>query len=133
MLAVNENHTPLATSVVSPILLNFPPSFGADILSVLIGLSVAAIHTYRSRARHKIPPACSPPGTRNPIWLLTDVLAWLASHREPVAVPPAPKPSKPSAAVSTRRRPTKVEQAAAQAAGFNGVKAHRSAMKGCAL
>lgn len=129
-------YTPLAPSAAAQIIqTSWPPIFGVELLSDLIKQSVPTILSNRSRAPHRLPPACTPPGTRQPLWTLSDVLSWLTNHRETVQEPaiPVPKPTKLNVSVSTRRRPTKVEQAAAEAAGFSSVKAHRSAMKGCAL
>lgn len=119
-----------SASAVAPIIhLDFPPAITADRLSELIGQSIPTILANRSRARHKLPPACVAPGTKQPVWLLSDVLAWLASHRET----PAPRPKRtpaPRAAMapnSLRRRPTLVEQEEAKAAGFASVKEFRRA------
>lgn len=97
----------------------FPPCFGVRGLSALIGKDVATILADRSRAPHRIPPACSPPGTRSPTWLLQDVLAWLAEHREAPAA--APERASAKAPVAPRRsgRPTKVEQAEARQLGIS--------------
>lgn len=111
-------HVVLAASVRSDhVQAAFPPAFQADVLSLLIGKSVAAILADRSRAPHKLPPACTPPGTRNPTWLLADVLAWLASHREPAAEPP-PRPRRAARRLLKTGRPTKVEQADAERLGI---------------
>lgn len=77
---------------------NFPPSFGFEGLSVLIGKDIATIQADRCRAPHKLPPACTPPGTKSPRWLLTDVLSWLASHREAEPVQPIRRPGRPKKA-----------------------------------
>ena len=114
-------HRTLAASAVAPIIQNaYPPSFGVGGLSPLINLSVRSIQTYRSRFPEKLPPACSTPGSRNPVWLLTDVLNWLASHREPAAALPVSAPSKKPATPtdSPRGRPNLTEMSAALAAGF---------------
>lgn len=120
----------------APTLVNFPPAFGVGGLSELIQLSVKSIQTYRSRAPHKLPPACSPPDAKTPVWLLADVLAWLASHREPAVAPPLPPSQRKEkvlpASNSFRRRPTKVEEEDARLAGFIGegaVTAHRAALR----
>lgn len=126
-----------ATSAVAhTIHINFPPAFGVGTLSQLIELSVKSIQTYRSRSPHKLPPACSLPDARNPVWLLTDVLDFLANHREPApALPPPSKPRATPAPNSLRRRPTLVEAEAARAAGYTGpgaVAAHRAALRAAA-
>lgn len=114
---------------------DFPPAFGVDSLSILLGQATSTIYANRSRAPHKIPPACTPPGTRNPVWLLTDVLDWLARHREPVPAPPPSNPRATPAPNSLRRRPTKIEEEDARLAGFVGegaVTAHRAALRAAA-
>ena len=68
-------NSPLSTN-------NFLPVFGYDLLSVLLGRSVGTLQADRCRKPHTLPPACTPPGTKSPLWLLSDVLAWLESHRE---------------------------------------------------
>lgn len=125
----------------APILVNFPPAFGVGGLSELIQLSVKSIQTYRTRAPHKLPPACSPPDAKFPVWLLADVLAWLATYRESaVGVPPRSKKKEEEEKIlpvpnSLCRRPTKVEEEAARLAGFVGegaVTAHRAALRAAA-
>lgn len=74
---------------------SFPPSFGFEGLSVLLGKDIATIQADRCRAPHKLPPACTPPGTKSPRWLLSDVLAWLASHREAEATGTSRPPGRP--------------------------------------
>lgn len=90
---------------------------GADVLDVgdlsrVLRKSASSILADRARAPHRLPPACTPPGTRQPLWILGDVLAWLRQHQEPAA--PAPSPA--AQAPRKRGRPTKAE-AAARAAG----------------
>ena len=67
---------------------DFPPAFGYDHLSLLLGRSVASLQADRCRKPTTLPPACTPPGTKSPRGLLTDVLAWLAIHREAKAKRP---------------------------------------------
>lgn len=71
---------------------DFPPVFGYDGLSLLLGRSVASLQSDRVRKPTTLPPACTPPGTKSPRWLLTDVLVWLAQHREPTIRRPQRKP-----------------------------------------
>jgi hypothetical protein len=96
----------------------FPPAFQADVLSLILGKSVAAILADRSRAPHRLPPACSPPGTRRPTWLLADVLEWLAKHRETPVTAPALNPARPRVVIHRKGRPTKVEQTEAKDLGI---------------
>jgi len=81
-----------AQSDIQPVIqTSFPPVFGFEGLSILLGKDVATLQADRSRAPHKLPPACLAPATKSPRWLLTDVLHWLASHREDQP-PPPPRP-----------------------------------------
>lgn len=138
MSRTDTQQPPTACSAAPAIHVNFPPAFGVGGLSELIQLSVKSIQTYRSRSPHKLPPACSPPDAKTPVWLLTDVLAWLASHREPAVAPPLPRSQKEKvlpAPNSLSRRPTLVEEEEARLAGFSGpgaVKAHRAALRAAA-
>lgn len=108
-----------------------PPILGLEDLSPLLKKSIPAILADRSRAPGKLPPACTPPGTKQPLWLLTDVLAWLATHREPgedrpptsrapkAADPLAPKEDGADEGARRRRgRPTKAAQIARATAGI---------------
>ena len=94
----------------------FPPVFGADKLSLLIQRDVATIFADRSRAPHKIPPACLVPGTRSPVWLLDDVLRFIASYREPAA--PIPHRCQVKSKAPSPGRPTKAEQHEAESLGI---------------
>lgn len=78
-------------------------------LSVLLKKSAPAIIADRSRAPHRVPPSCEPPGSKQPLWILEDVIAWLRSHQRataPVTATPAAPPPPPR----RRGRPTKREQ-----------------------
>jgi len=98
----------------------FPPVFGVDLLSVILDKSPASIFADRSRAPHKLPPACTPPGSKCPRWILEDVIAWLRSHQEPPvivetqAVVARRGPGAPTKAATVRRR-----RAAEQSGGQN--------------
>lgn len=108
MLAANTHTDEIRAQLLLASLSSFPPAFGVDQLADLLDKTPAAILADRSRAPHRVPPACLPYGTQKPVWLLADVVAWLATHREPTVEPPA----------GTRRRgrPTKAEAAARAAA-----------------
>jgi len=74
-----------------------------DGLARLLHRSRASILSDRTRAPKRVPPAHVPPGTRQPIWLLDEVLDWLRSS-----------PSRRQASQTPRRpgRPTKAEERA---------------------
>ena len=59
-------------------------------LAELIHRAPATIIVDRCRRPETLPPACVPRGTRRPLWLVSDVLAWLASHREAATERPRP-------------------------------------------
>lgn len=61
---------------------DFPPVFGYGLLSLLLGRTVGTLQADRCRRPESLPPACTPPHTRQPLWLLVDVLDWLAQHRD---------------------------------------------------
>ena len=75
----------------------FPPVIGYCLLAVLLHRTVATLQADRCRRPSSLPPACTPPQTRQPLWLLEDVLQWLAEHRE------APAPRRPGRPRKTRR------------------------------
>lgn len=85
----------------------FPPVLGVSELSQLLQKTPSSIFADRSRAPHRVPPSCEPPGSRQPLWILEDVLAWLRQFQQPGVRPP-----EPVAAPAPRRRgrPTKREQ-----------------------
>jgi hypothetical protein len=76
----------------------FPPIIGYALLSTLLNRSVGTLQADRCRKPESLPPACTPPGTRQPLWLLEDVLAWLSEHRE------APAPRRPGRPPKTRKQ-----------------------------
>lgn len=91
----------------------YPPIIGVSELSVLLRKSPASLLADRCRAPHLLPPDCTPPGSKQPLWLLQDVLEWLAQFRRP-AVP------SPAALTHPRRgAPTKDESIRAKEAGLS--------------
>lgn len=85
---------------------HFPPVINVLQLAELLHKTPQSVLADRSRAPHRLPPSCEPPGTKSPLWLLDDVLAWLRQYRQPATPAPAP------AVLAPRRgRPTKAEQA----------------------
>lgn len=94
----------------------FPPVLNVLQLAELIHKTPQSVLADRSRAPHRLPPSCEPPGTKSPLWLFDDVLAWLRQHQQPAAAPASAAVPTPAAAPRRRGRPTKAE-AAARAAG----------------
>lgn len=96
------------------------PVLGVVEVAFLLKKSPATVYADRSRSPHLLPPDCTPPGSRQPIWLLQDVLNWLAQYRRPVVSAPA--------GICTHKAgsPRKAERLAAARAGMT-VKEYRSA------
>ncbi len=95
---------------------DFPPAFGYAHLSILLGRAVPTLQTDRCRRPWALPPACTPPGAKSPIWLLSDVIEWLNKHKDPAPATPAAPPPPPR----RRGRPTKREQLERQQAQGKG-------------
>jgi len=76
---------------------DFPPSFSYEGLSILLCRTVGTLQADKCRKPDSLPPCCTPPGTRQPLWLLEDVLAWLSEHRE------TPAPRRPGRPHKTRK------------------------------
>lgn len=92
----------------------YPPVIGVDELSVLLNKTPQTIFADRSRAPHKVPPACVAPGCKRPRWITADVVAWLRQHQEAAADAPA-KSEQPARA----GRPTKAEQICRRRAAYS--------------
>lgn len=90
---------------------NHPLVLGVFELAEILKKTPTSVFNDRSRAPHRLPPDCTPPGTQKPLWLLSDVLAWLASHRTTLTPAPAAPPPPQDAPPRRRGRPTKAEQA----------------------
>ena len=70
-----------------------PGTLDADGLGVLLFKSAETILDDRRRNPKRVPPATVIPGTRQPIWLLSVVLAWLESQ---VVAVPSPRRGAPT-------------------------------------
>lgn len=58
------------------------PVIGIDGLARLLYRDRATLLADRCRAPDRVPPAYRVPGTRQPLWLVEDVLRWLREHPE---------------------------------------------------
>ncbi len=58
-----------------------PQTIGVHELAVILQRAVATVKTDVSRRPETLPPRLEIPGTRTPLWLLSDVKAWLEQHR----------------------------------------------------
>lgn len=85
---------------------------------LLAGRSARALQADRCRKPGSLPPACVIPGVKSPVWIVADVLAWLAAHREPTV--PAPAPAKRHVGRPTRREQLERAAAARAAADAEG-------------
>lgn len=100
----------------------YPPVIGLDELSKLLRKSRSSILSDRTRAKHRLPPACTPPDSKTLLWITEDAIAWLRQHQEPPAT--RPQPDSADTALATlakpyRGRPSTAETAAAKAAGLS--------------
>lgn len=103
--------------------LTFPPAFGYEHLGQLLHRSPVSLQADFSRKPASLPPAHRPPGTKQPIWLLTEVLTWLAN--QPAKVP-ASAPVKALEALEAKRgpgAPTKAERVKRGLSASSGVEA----------
>lgn len=92
---------------------SFPPVINVLQLAELIHKTPQSILADRSRAPHRLPPSCEPPGTKSPLWILEDVLEWLRHYQRPaVPAPAVAAPVQPADTLRRRGRPTKAEQIA---------------------
>ena len=67
---------------------------GLCCLATLLRCSPQTILNNRTRAPWRVPPTCTPIGTRRLLWRKVDVDAWLASQVKPTAEPPR-RPGRP--------------------------------------
>lgn len=74
------------------------PLITAAELGEIFRRSPSTILSDLRRAPHRVPPPCTPPGTRRPLWRPEDVEAWL---RAAAAQPPARRPRKKRSAANT--------------------------------
>jgi len=94
---------------------SYPPIIGIDELAQLLGKSPATLMADRARAPERVPSSYTPPGSRAPRWLVSDVIAWL---RGSAASSPAPDDeTTPATAPRRRGRPTKAEEIARRREG----------------
>lgn len=60
----------------------FPPIVGVEGLGILLNKKPNVITIDRSRRPHTLPPACTPPDTQKPLWVVSDVIEWLRNYKE---------------------------------------------------
>lgn len=119
-----EHHTAAASQgAPNPVL----PVLDDNALGLLIKKTPAAIARDRVRAPWRVPPACTPPGTKKPLWILEDVLTWLRQYQErPGEDDRSPIPevsvdaARAAALQGSKRRgpPSTIEREAARAVGL---------------
>ncbi|GEM_PF-1856412 len=76
----------------------YGPLLDLDELARVLHRDRETIKADRCRAPQRVPPAYKIPGTKEPLWLLDEVLEWLRQHPEHATAPVKPG------------RPTKAEQ-----------------------
>lgn len=90
----------------------FPPLLSVDDLARLINRKQSTIVVDRVRRPESLPPDCTPPTQKSPVWLLSTVLEWYSSYQKPTFKVAAPEVGK------RKRAPTKAEKIAAREAGL---------------
>lgn len=60
----------------------FSPVLDLNDLARLLHRERNTLKADRCRAPGRVPPACKIPGTKDPLWILPDVLDWLRQHPE---------------------------------------------------
>ena len=73
----SDDNFSLDWTIVAPA---FGPVLDLDGLAKLLHRDRATILADRCRAPQRVPPAHKPPGTKEPLWLLDEVLHWLRAH-----------------------------------------------------
>lgn len=74
----------------------FSPTVDRDGLGQLIFKKSDTISMDRVRRPQTLPPACIPPGSQKPIWIVEDVINWLRQFQE------KPQSTKPKLGASTK-------------------------------
>ena len=85
---------------------SFPPIVDIHGLSVLLNRQPEVIAAARCTRPHTLPPACSIPDTKKPLWIVQDVIDWLRTYQEQPVVK-KPKIGAPTKAVRIKRRMVK--------------------------
>lgn len=88
------------------------PVLNVDALAAMLHRDRATILADRCRAPERVPPAHKAPGTKEPLWLLDEVLTWLRSH---------PDFRRAAKSNSPRRRPGRPRKIATPACRVKGV------------
>lgn len=58
-----------------------PETIGVEELATILQRAIATVKTDVTRRPDTLPPRLEIPGTRTPLWLVTDVKEWLERHR----------------------------------------------------
>src|SRR5579875_3128482 len=75
----------------------YGPLLDLDELARVLHRDRETIKADRCRAPQRVPPAYKIPGTKEPLWLLDEVLEWLRQHPEHATAPVKPgRPTRPS-------------------------------------
>lgn len=61
---------------------SFPPIVDIHGLSVLLNRQPEVIAAARCTRPYTLPPACSIPDTKKPLWIVEDVIQWLRTYEE---------------------------------------------------
>lgn len=91
---------------------SFPPILNIDDLARLIHRKPSTIAVDRFRRPESLPPDCTPPYQKAPVWKLSAVLDWYSTFQKPAAEPRQEKPLIANAEKNRLGAPTKAERIA---------------------
>lgn len=89
---------------------SFPPLLNIDDLARLIHRKSSTIAVDRIRRPESLPPDCTPPTQKSPVWMLSAVLDWYSNYQKPAVDPRLDKEPIEESEKRGRGRPTKAEQ-----------------------
>lgn len=91
---------------------SFPPLLNIDDLARLIHKKSTTIAVDRIRRPESLPPDCTPPLQKSPVWMLTAVLEWYTKYQKPAVEHCQDEPDLVDKPKRRRGAPTKAERVA---------------------
>lgn len=85
---------------------SFPPILNIDDLARLIHRKPSTIMVDRFRRPESLPPDCTPPYQKAPVWKLSAVLEWYSTFQKPAAEPRQEEPPIENSEKKVQGRPT---------------------------
>lgn len=91
---------------------SFPPLLTIEDLSRLINRKTTTILVDRVRRPETLPPDCTPPSQKSPVWRLSIVLDWFSQYQKAAAAPRQSKTTQANEVKRGRGAPTKAQRIA---------------------